>query len=362
MEGMNIVPEEELIKYPVSYRWGTQMNWSLLIIHVALLIVFGVWGAWTMVLVNCCSVLVYLKMFPTIKQKPGLYMRVAILEVLVHMIFAVVCIGWSAGFFTYTFVVVPFAFFTDYTVRKDGAKGFNPVIIAVISVITFIMCKVISMNVSPVYAVEKLYIDIMCVVNGFMVLTIMATFAYIYINNIVDNETELMDVAEYDALTELGNRHRIDRVLPLYGIDIDASKSPYAVAILDIDNFKKVNDNFGHLAGDQVLRDMARILRHYESSDTLIFRWGGEEFMIIIIGDDPYKKMMTLCEKVRCDVAGNVSMFDYFRIVVTVSSGVAQCSVGEGFKELTDRADKCLYQAKGNGKNQVVGAKDIGLE
>ena len=84
--------------------------------------------------------------------------------------------------------------------------------------------------------------------------------------------------------------------------------------------------------------------------------------MIIYIGDDPYNKLMSLCEKVRCDVAGNVSMFDYFRIVVTVSSGVATCSVGEGFKELTDRADKCLYQAKGNGKNQVVGAKDIGLE
>ena len=81
--------------------------------------------------------------------------------------------------------------------------------------------------------------------------------------------------------------------------------------------------------------------------------------MIIMIGDDNYNRLMELCEKIRSDVAANVTMFEYFRIVVTISAGVASSIMGEDFKALTERADKCLYHAKGNGKNQVVGSVDF---
>ncbi|MCR5452206.1 MAG: GGDEF domain-containing protein [Lachnospiraceae bacterium] len=362
MEGMNIVPEEELIKYPVTYKWGKLFNWTLLAIHFILLVVFGLWGAWIIALVNCVSLLVYIKLLGVIKDYPDRFFLIVFAEIVIHMVAATICVGWDSCFYIYTIGVIPFGFFSDYMSRKDGAKGFNPLVLTAMSGLAYLVERLYTLFNPAIYNIDKSKVEGLGIVNMVMVGAFLTISTYVFINSILDNESELMDVAEYDALTELGNRHRIDRTMPLYGIDVDCSKKLYSTAILDIDNFKKVNDNFGHLAGDQVLRDIARILRHYESSDVFVFRWGGEEFMIIVIGDDSYSKLMELCEKVRCDVAGNVSIFDYFRIVVTISSGVAECCIGEAFKDLTERADKCLYQAKGNGKNQVVGAKDIGLQ
>lgn len=358
MEGMNIISEEEKIRYPNSFKWGTFLNWILLAVHFILLVTFGFVGAWIMVLVNVFSVFFYSRAFVTIKDKPDTYMKLTFIEILFHMLAAVVCVGWDCGFQQYCFAVVGIVFFSNHLLLRDGAKGFQPMVFCVFSGIAYMFSRFVGLHLSPVYDVTPEFEKILFTLNGMLVLVLISLVSYIYVSGIQENETDLMDVAEYDALTQLANRHRIDRVLPLYGIDKDGSSVKYAIAIMDIDNFKKVNDNFGHLAGDQVLKDIARILRNYEGKEVLVFRWGGEEFMIITVGDDPYAKLMDICEKVRCDVAGNVSMFEYYRIVVTISSGVAEIETGEDFKALTERADKCLYHAKGNGKNQVVGAKE----
>ena len=312
-----------------------------------------------MVGVNTASVFFYSRMFNTLKTRPGLFLKLVFSEIIIHMMLAIVCVGWDCGFQQYCFCIVGIAFFTNYIITKDGAEGFSPLALCIVSAIVYLFSIFVGVYLEPVYRVSQIFKNVTFTVNGIMVLGLVTIFSYIYVTHIQQSETDLMDVAEYDALTQLANRHRIDRVLPIYGIDKNSSGVSYSAAIMDIDNFKKVNDNFGHLAGDQVLRDIARILRNYESNDVLAFRWGGEEFMIIMIGDDNYNRLMELCEKIRSDVAANVTMFEYFRIVVTISAGVASSIMGEDFKALTERADKCLYHAKGNGKNQVVGSTDF---
>lgn len=359
MEGMNIVSEEERIKYPSSYRWGTLFNWILLAVHFSLLVAFGFTAAWIMVAFNTFSVFLYSRLFSVLKDKPALYMKLVYGEIILHMMAAVVCVGWDCGFQQYCFCVVGIAFFTNYVIMSDGAGSFSPMVLCIISGISYLFAIFVGIYMEPVYEVSPIFSRVSYTFNGILVIGLVTIFSYVYVTHIQQNETDLMDVAEYDALTQLANRHRIDRVLPIYGIDKDGSSVSYAAAILDIDNFKKVNDNFGHLAGDQVLRDIARILRNHESKEVQAFRWGGEEFMLLVVGDGSYDRLMEICEKVRGEVANNVTMFEYFRIVVTISAGVAANTADEDFKALTERADKCLYHAKGNGKNQVVGAREF---
>ncbi len=131
------------------------------------------------------------------------------------------------------------------------------------------------------------------------------------------------------------------------------SGSPTALIALDIDEFKPINDEYGHAAGDAVIRVLAGIINeHVREADTLC-RWGGDEFLVLL-GDCALDDAAAIAEKILAAVAGRRIRYGAHDLAVTVSAGVAQHDRHEDLAALVARADAALYRSKNGGRNRVT--------
>ncbi|MFZ5812955.1 MAG: diguanylate cyclase [Thermodesulfobacteriota bacterium] len=162
---------------------------------------------------------------------------------------------------------------------------------------------------------------------------------------------DLIDLATVDPLTRAFNRRKLADILAGETSRAKRYGTPLAVILLDIDHFKRVNDTYGHDAGDAVLVEMARLVMGLLRESDRLARWGGEEFLVVVPGVG-IEGGMDLAGRLRQAVAGNA-----FPGVpgVTASFGVAEYRPGEAVESLVKRADAALYRAKAGGRNRVEG-------
>jgi len=161
--------------------------------------------------------------------------------------------------------------------------------------------------------------------------------------------------AHLDGLTELGNRFALNDALPSQLASCREANLPLSLVMTDIDHFKKVNDRFGHAAGDEVLRRVAMLLRGSVHRTDFLGRYGGEEFVILCPGR-PMEAVLTTAAEIRYRVADTPVSFRSSMIAVTVSLGVASVEPASGElqpAELLEQADLALYRAKSGGRNTV---------
>lgn len=125
----------------------------------------------------------------------------------------------------------------------------------------------------------------------------------------------------------------------------------------DIDYFKKVNDTYGHAVGDEVLKEVAQTLRSSLRSEDIVARWGGEEFVAVLLGAKE-KESKIKAEEIRKKVEA-MNFADPKDLKVSVSIGVAGFEEGISFEDLVKRADKALYKAKETGRNKVVAYSEV---
>ncbi len=164
-----------------------------------------------------------------------------------------------------------------------------------------------------------------------------------------------------DGLTGLANRRSADDMLRTELARADRVGGDVALVLADLDDFKHVNDQHGHPAGDAVLREFARRLRHTVREIDLAARWGGEEFCLILSGSDG-EGGAQVAERARAALeARPVTLPDGTTVQVTASFGVASLRALDGEQGLVEAADAALYRAKRTGKNRVVtGARTLG--
>lgn len=156
-----------------------------------------------------------------------------------------------------------------------------------------------------------------------------------------------------DALTGLYNRRHFDTNLEREFLRAKRYKSDLSIAIIDIDFFKKINDTYGHLCGDYVLKETAYLILDTLRKTDIAFRYGGEEFAALLTETNLENAKIPL-ERLRNSIENYAFKFNKHDIKVTVSIGV--CSVSDKITEageFLDYADKALYQAKNNGRNQL---------
>lgn len=159
-------------------------------------------------------------------------------------------------------------------------------------------------------------------------------------------------LATTDSLTDLHNRRGFDLLASQALQEARRNNSPLNALLIDIDNFKSLNDDYGHLGGDEMLRSFARHLRASMRQSDIICRWGGEEF-IILFKDTDNATAQLLAEKIRAQTELNRYPFAGVNLHATISLGLTELRADDTLDSLIGRADRALYRAKESGRNRL---------
>jgi diguanylate cyclase len=177
-------------------------------------------------------------------------------------------------------------------------------------------------------------------------------------NRIVVLEKELIAVSDRlheDHLTALPNRRGLARAYDVEASRADRRQLPLCLSILDIDNFKALNDSLGHQAGDRALTHLAQVVQKSIRPSDVLARYGGEEF-VVLLPETELDTAVHVMTRVQRDLTRQFFLHDNRGVLITFSAGVAQRIPGELQDDLLARADRALYAAKQSGKNRVITA------
>lgn len=208
--------------------------------------------------------------------------------------------------------------------------------------------------------VENITTDMLLNITGYILIFFIFVNIEAYSTNyyrrkqFIDSR-ELLKLSITDPLTGIYNRIRFNQELEHWVNYCSRYETPLSLVIFDVDDFKKVNDNYGHLIGDSVLQTITSTIRKAIRSTDIFARWGGEEFVILLPNTDIHQAM-EMTERLRTFIEKNK-----YRSVenVTCSFGLVSLQKNENAELLLQRADKHLYEAKAQGKNTVSYKVDI---
>jgi len=196
-------------------------------------------------------------------------------------------------------------------------------------------------------------LDLIAFISIFTTIFMTSIFGFFFSKSVKDQHEQLSHLATRDSLTKAGNRRALDEKLAELTTVHTRRASPVSLILLDLDHFKAINDEFGHMIGDQALIRIAEIIQgRIRLTDTL-YRFGGEEFVIVPL-DLTLEIAVKLAEQLRILVENNVLIPEN---PVTISLGVAEYHQGETSEQWLNRADEALYQAKRSGRNRVCVAE-----
>ena len=158
-----------------------------------------------------------------------------------------------------------------------------------------------------------------------------------------------------DHLTRAMNRRGLEEAFEKASVEAGLSDQPLSVALIDVDDFKRLNDALGHKAGDEALRHLADLLRTRLRPTDIVARYGGEEFVLVLIGVNRDLAVSTV-ERLQRVLTGHVFMHGDSRTFITFSGGVTEVREGDSLNTALVRADEAMYRAKREGKNCVRAA------
>ncbi len=193
---------------------------------------------------------------------------------------------------------------------------------------------------------QTLFINL--VICGFVVGIILFKVNFI----ISKYHRKIEKLAITDKLTGIYNRRAFDMFMNQVMLEQKREKDPLTIILFDIDHFKTVNDNYGHLAGDATMKDIIKIAKASIRESDCICRWGGEEFLILLKNCSQENGIL-MAENIRRKVERHTIRFNGQDIKVTISLGVIELQDGEHSDALLQRADNALYRAKSSGRNQI---------
>lgn len=307
------------------------------------------------------------------------------MEITAHAVLCTLWLGFETCFFMYSMIVLTVAAYVLY-LSCDYKKFIKTIMpFAAITIVTLVAVFVYLLFFPPIFTgvFERELGDIQaCIMKGvniffntFIIFVFSLTFIAemnLLMKKLNDSNERLNFIADHDALTGLYNRRSFYRLFDkLHGHDDEEDSMPaekrerisdsFCVIMGDIDNFKKINDTYGHKCGDEILKGVSDILKNGANGNDIACRWGGEEFLIIMSGsrEDCIKRV----EEIRCSVKDFSTVSGDTVVSATMTFGLTDCferldgghrpSVAS-IDELVQIADNRLYHGKRNGKNVVV--------
>ena len=262
------------------------------------------------------------------------------------------CFGWSAGMQNYFITMLMMCYFAVH-----AGMAFKIVLTLLVLCVRIVTIFIYS-GTLPETEISEVSGKMIQSVNISAVFLLTVIISYIYSHRENIEESKLMKYndslareANTDRLTGLYNRRYASDYLD--SVKKAGTLGAISICIGDIDFFKKVNDTYGHDAGDLVLKSMAEILRNECGENCLVSRWGGEEFLLIfsgVNGDDAFNMLDTLRKKIK----NHVFTFGEQEISVTMTFGLTEYDFSGNIDKTIKEADEKLYRGKTGGRDRVV--------
>ena len=269
------------------------------------------------------------------------------IEVILHNIAAVSILGWESGFQYYLLTALIFNVFRN-DLKKEETIG-----IVFIFIGLFIALRLYTST--QIYVHEEAWLfEIMYYNNIMLALSVMSLIAYFFKEATTDHESRIEILANTDHLTGLQTRRSMQK-------DLDGdikrcliNEKESVVILADIDHFKTINDTYGHDYGDKVLREIAQRLKENLRYGDKIYRWGGEEFLIILT-DISLNDAKNVAQSLRNDVSSAIFAFEKHEFNVSMTFGMARLNnISINIENIIKEADQALYHGKENGRDCVI--------
>ncbi|TDY02517.1 GGDEF domain-containing protein [Thiohalophilus thiocyanatoxydans] len=280
------------------------------------------------------------------------------IEVVSHASLAIFLVGWSSGFYYYMFAISPLLFI------KPTRPLAEKILLSAVPVGLMIVFYVDPLNMFPVYHLDVHVTRLLHIGNLVATVALVAYLAHYYSKGVNDSERQLQrlteayeELATYDSLTRLLNRHAMIQAIKEEVSRFQRDKKPFVLALGDIDDFKNINDRFGHHAGDVLLKEFASRMQQRLRRHDVVSRWGGEEFLIMLANVTLEEAEAVLSDLRDC--LAEPMRINSLVHQVTITFGACQYSDELGVDKTIQFADNAMYQGKHDGKNRVVLAKGV---
>ena len=334
-------------------RYLMLLNFAFLAIHASLIVIFIQMRIMPMVYVNIASVVCYfICVLLSVREMMRTVVLITFTENIIHTILAVWFMGINARFQMYCLSCMSYVLFTHYFAVRIGRKYINGPLLSTFCCSFYILTIALAQSHSALYPLSYSEQDFLALYNSAVTFLFALAFFSLLTIAASRNQIRLDRQASHDNLTGLVNRHYL--MQHMQEMQETGSFENYWLAILDIDNFKMINDQYGHLCGDFVLRSVAQVIQKC-CSDQIVCRWGGEEFMVVGITPGQEDGMITLLEKIRTAVSSYEFIYDgNTKLHLTITTGMARYESNQSLNTWIDIADGRLYIGKHAGKDQVV--------
>lgn len=327
--------------------------------HAGLLVFFSCFRIYPMVIINIMSISLYIYCYKKIQEGKDLLrvFNLTYIEIVLHAVIAVLLLGVDSGFSLYLIAMLPLGYYAAYNFNSRKRR-INPMFYVSIAGVAFCFVRIASNYIEPLYSYGNKQVDrTIYMINYFVAVIAIVLFFSTLLNQIrilekvrKHQNKRLEKLAKIDPLTGLVNRRSLEERYS----QAELLQEEYAVIIGDVDNFKKVNDTYGHDIGDEVLKAIAEVFKTTVREEDMVCRWGGEEILVFLprcSREDGRNIANRILEKVR---ETEVKVEGTLPIRVTMTLGVSISTEAEDFAGVTKMADERLYYGKHSGKNCVV--------
>lgn len=336
----------------------TKLTISCCVIHILLALLFISVNIVPLVVYNFISCMVYFGLYYLTKNNlNALVTFFSFFEVSLCVFISSVFLGWDNGFYLYLVTLVPIGYFCKF--RMIITKF----LLSLWLLFSFMITYYYLNTNSALYPTKGDFVNIMFAFNAILCFFVLSMMSYVYskasnTSNIKlrEKNKNLQILASTDPLTGLLNRRSMFKKLEKSKILFDSEKEIFSLILIDIDNFKFINDDYGHESGDIVLNNICNIIKSTVRKDDTICRWGGEEILILLPNTD-LSGGIAVAEKLRGNVEAYSTIIESSHINTTITAGVCCSSDGDTISELVKLADKCLYEGKAAGKNCVKSSR-----
>jgi diguanylate cyclase (GGDEF)-like protein len=251
-------------------------------------------------------------------------------------------------------------YFVSSSLKKSEKEVLNPIPLTVLSCLFYISCKAFQFLFPVGYFVNApiLTVVLYCfnsIIPMIIIIQVCKVFSKVSKNRqaILEIENTQLDYyANQDALTNLQNRRYFESKLKTSVEKANSESYLFSMLMCDLDDFKKINDTYGHVVGDQVLKNVSQIIQTNIRDFDCAARWGGEEFIILIKGGIPIASL--IADRINKAVAASSISLENDEVHYTITIGIAEYSKELTCSKLIEKADANLYIGKRTGKNCVI--------